>query len=211
MQVGDRVSGLVGTADVEGFVAPDGTLSLRGFAPAAPVTTAGSFELKQFEVCLDAERGLTCRLDYAALMSGEYSGYSTGAAGPIVSATRRPLDSTLFNGTWAGYYTTASCTPATSCAYEKDRIELSLQDAGGAVTGTLALWPYRVQLAGQASSSRAELRGQVPWGRNGTAAVVVAAQRTPTGRLTGTVELAVINGPTIVYSLASVVPIGTID
>ena len=37
VQIGDRVTGLVGTADVEGFVTPDGALSLRGFAPAAPL------------------------------------------------------------------------------------------------------------------------------------------------------------------------------
>ena len=54
VQKGDRATGLVGTADVEGFVTPDGTLSLRGFAAAAPLPLASSFELKQFEVRLDA-------------------------------------------------------------------------------------------------------------------------------------------------------------
>lgn len=208
VQIGDRVTGLVGTADVEGIVAPDGSLSLRGFAPAPPIETAASFELRQFEVRLDTERGLAGHLDYAALISGEYSSYSTGAAGPIVSATRRPLDTTSFNGSWRGYYALAACTPA-SCPY--DDAEISLEDAGGTVTGTVSVWPHRIPVSGHASGQRAELRGQLPWGRNATAEAVVRVQRSATGRLTGAVEVNASNGQSVTYTLLDVTPQPSIE
>lgn len=203
VQIGDRVTGLVGTADVEGIVAPDGSLSLRGFAPAPPIATAASFELRQFDVRLDAERGLTGRLDYATTISGEYSGYSSGAAGPIVSATRWPLDTTSFSGSWRGYYALAACAPA-SCPY--DRAEISLQDAGGTVTGTVSVWPHHIPVSGHALSRSAELRGHLQWGRDVTAEAVVRVQRSETGRLTGAVELTPSNGQSVTYTLLDVTP-----
>lgn len=207
VQSGDHVTGLVGTADVDGYVTPDGALSLRGFAPASPLPLASSFELKQFDVRLDAERGLTGRLDFASLMSGDYSGYSYGAVGPIVSASRRPLDTSSFNGAWSGYYARTSCTPVNACSYpEQDDASLVLQDASGTVSGTVTLWPYRVDVTGRASGGSAELRGQTPWGRDATAEMVVRVQRSPTGRLTGEVELLTGDGQSRGYSLLSVVP-----
>lgn len=206
-QIGDRVTGLVGGADVDGVVAPDGTLSLRGFAPAAPAATAASFELKQFDVRLDAERGLSGRLEYAALMSGEYSGYSSGSAGPIVSATRYPLDTTSFTGRWSGYYSMPSCAPASLCPRDTiDQAAFSLSDAGGPVTGTVTIFPYRVSVTGQASGGSAELRGQLPWGRDHTAEIVVRVRRSPAGRLTGSVELRASNGLVAEFALVGVVP-----
>lgn len=207
VQFGDHVAGLVGTADVEGVVAPDGTLTLRGFAPAAPVPLASSFELKRFDVRLDAEHGLTGRLDFAGLMSGDYSAYSYGATGPIVSASRRPLDSSSFNGSWRGYYVLASCAPAASCpALEQDDAAIVLQDAGGVVSGTVTLWPYRVEVTGRSSGDATELHGQYQWGRDITADVVVRVQRSPTRRLTGTVEMTMSNGLSRGFELLSVVP-----
>ncbi len=207
VQVGDRVTGLVGTADVEGFVTPEGTLSLRGFAPAAPLPRASSFELKQFDVRLDAERGLTGRLDFASLMSGEYSAYSYGATGPIVSASRRPIDTASFNGTWRGYYARTSCAPAASCVFpEQDDATLALQDSGGTLSGIVTLWPRRLEVAGRGSGNNAELRGQYQWSRDVTAEVVVRAQRSPAGRLTGTVELMAGDGESRAFTLLSLVP-----
>lgn len=207
VQIGDRVTGLVGTADVEGIVAPDGTLSLRGFAAAAPLPAAASYELRQFDVRLDPERGLTGHLDFARLMSGDYSAYSYGATGPILSAERRPLDSTSFNGTWQGYYARTSCAPAESCIFpEQDDATLALQDSAGAVTGTVTLWPRQLEVTGRAAGANAELRGQYQWSPGVMAEVVVRAQRSPTGRLTGTVELTASNGQSRAFTLLSVVP-----
>ena len=206
VQIGDRVTGLVGTADVEGFVTPDGTLSLRGFAAAAPLPLASSFELKQFDVRLDAERGLTGHLDFARLMSGDYGAYSYGATGPILSASRRPLDTASFNGTWRGFYARTSCAPAASCIFpEQDDATLTLQDSGGTVSGTVTLWPRRLEVTGRSSGNSAELRGQYQWSRDDTAEVVVRAERSPTGRLTGIVELIASNGESRAFTLLSLV------
>lgn len=206
VQIGDRVTGLLGTADVEGFVAADGTLSLRGYAPATFPWTA-SYELKQFDVRLDPERGLTGRIDFASLMSGDYSSYSYGATGPIVSGTRQPLDTASFNGAWRGYYDRTACNPATSCiSPEKDNAELQLQEAGGAVSGTVTLFPQRVQVTGRRSGDSVELRGQYPWGVSVTVDVVVRVQRSMTGRLTGTAETASSSGETKAFTLLNLVP-----
>ena len=210
VQIGDRVTGLVGSADVEGVVTPDGSLSLRGFAAAAPVPLAASFELKQFEARLHAEHGLTGHLDFASLMSGDYSAYSYGATGPIMSASRRPLDTTSFNGSWRGYYTRTACAPAESCAFpEQDDATVTLEDSAGTVSGTVTLWPRRLEVTGRSSGKNAELRGHYQWSRDVTAEVVVRAERSSTGRLTGTVELLASNGLSRVFTLLSVVPDST--
>ncbi len=207
VQAGDRVTGLVGTADVEGVVAPDGALSLRGFAAAAPLPLAASFEVKQFDVRLDAERGLTGRLDFANLLSGDYSSYSYGATGPIVSASRRPLDTASFNGTWRGFYARTSCAPAATCIFpEQDDATLTLQDSGGTLSGVVTLSPRRLEVTGRRSGNSAELRGQYQWSRDVMAEVVVRAERSPTGRLTGTVELLAGNGESRAFTLLSLVP-----
>lgn len=140
-------------------------------------------------------------------MSGDYSGYSYGATGPIVSASRRPLDTASFNGTWRGYYARQSCAPAESCIFpEQDEATLALQDSAGTLSGTVTLWPYRLEVTGRASGNNAELRGQYRWGRDVTAEVLVQAQRSPTGRLTGTMELMASNGQSRVFTLLSIVP-----
>ncbi|MEZ5289364.1 MAG: hypothetical protein R2712_32100, partial [Vicinamibacterales bacterium] len=77
---------------------------------------------------------------------------------------------------------------------------------GGAVNGTVTLWPHRVDVTGRAWGGSAELRGQMPWGPGVAAEMAVRVQRSPTGRLTGEVELQVGDGQTRSYSLLSVVP-----
>ena len=88
-------------------------------------------------------------------------------------------DTASFNGTWRGYYARTSCAPAASCLFpEQDDATLTLQDSGGTVSGTVALWPRRLEVTGRRSGNSAELRGQVQWGRDDTAEVVVCGRST---------------------------------
>lgn len=206
LQMGDHVAGRIGGVGVEGLVAVDGTLSLRGSAPS-PSPYAPSFELQQFEVHLDPEHGLSGRLQYEYLMPGDRSAYSSGATGPILTATRQPMDATSFDGTWTGYYTLVSCgSPSPSaCLFESgDLFSLAMHDSGGALTADLTMWPMRVALSGAASGSGAKLEARVPYGLGQTQDIVVRVQRTPVGLMTGTVEVSTSTGITATAALTRV-------
>jgi hypothetical protein len=191
VQLGDTVSGLMiaagGNGDVEGRVAPDGTLTLTGVTPRPiPLLSWSTFDLKRFEVKPDPERGLTGTVSYEARLDGDYSGYSTGANGPVISAERLSMLSQSFAGVWSGAYQTTSCVPGPFCFIDSwGDVELALDEHGGAISGTIKAPGLMAPMTGAAQGLTAELS---PDGSSGHAGRV-SLSRDVLGRLTGRLSL----------------------